>query len=71
MISKSRMASVADESDNFEDQGLNTNKTLKNYDCWDEEYDLHQLIDDMRDDPGYHAKCPHFGKGQKYEWTPV
>jgi dynein heavy chain len=25
----------------------------------------------MRDDPGYHAKCPHYTRDKRYVWTPV
>ncbi|CAD8081115.1 unnamed protein product [Paramecium sonneborni] len=61
---------VNDEEINFELQGLNTNKTLKNYLTWDDPQTPQEIIEQFKNDKSYHAKCP-FYQGNGYLWTDV
>ncbi|CAD8087288.1 unnamed protein product [Paramecium sonneborni] len=61
---------VNDEEMNFEFQGLNTNKTLKNYLTWDDPQTPEEIIQQFKNDKSYHAKCP-FYEGNGYLWTEV
>ncbi|CAD8161959.1 unnamed protein product [Paramecium pentaurelia] len=61
---------VNDEEMNFELQGLNTNKTLKNYLTWDDPQTPTDIIQQFKNDKSYHAKCP-FYEGNGYVWTEV
>lgn len=38
--------------------GLNSNKNLKNYDCWDEEKKPVEWVDKYKELEGAHAQCP-------------
>jgi dynein heavy chain len=60
-----------EEDDNFYLLGLNTTKTLKNYDCWEENETPQELVEKFTCDAGYHGKCPIYTNKKVYEWTPV
>lgn len=55
---------------NFELQGLNTNKNLKNYLTWDDPQTPEQIVESFKHDESFHAKCPWF-EGNGYIWTDV
>ncbi|KAL4494234.1 hypothetical protein ABPG73_018753, partial [Tetrahymena malaccensis] len=62
---------LEDTGKDFADKGLNTNKNLRNYDCWDEETTPQQWLEKFKKNPqGPHGKCPIY-LNKQYEWTDV
>lgn len=53
----------------FAQGGLNTNKQLKNYDCWEEDKSPEEWVAECRRREPPHAKCPIYSR--QYVWTHV
>lgn len=54
----------------FPEKGLNTNKKLKNYDCWDDEFTPEYWLNKYKDQPPPHATCPTYVDNH-YVWVDV
>lgn len=55
---------LAEIDKSFHQNGLSTNKKLKNYDCWDETIQPAQWVEKYKNDPDHHALCPIFQNNQ-------
>lgn len=51
---------VTDTDKFFSQKGLNTNKRLKQYDCWGEEISPHFWVEKYKGQELPHASCPIF-----------
>lgn len=63
-VAKSDDEQLTDTEINFPSKGFNTNKRLKNYDCWDEEVKPQDWVNKYKSDPDYHGQCPVFKNNQ-------
>lgn len=55
----------------FASGGLNTNKNLKSYDCWDEDKTPQEWLAECKHRNPPHAKCPMYNLDKKYVWSSV